>query len=70
MNLNNMTLSQQMGLAIGTAMDRGTPFSWVSNERACGNRHTEVQSGVYIRHNQDTFQRYVMPELAVRLQTT
>lgn len=52
--------------AIGEAMDRGRPFSWTRDERSCGNRRTDVQCGVYIRHDQGHFQHYQMPILVAR----
>lgn len=61
-----MQYQAQMSAALGTALDRGNPFSWIKDEPFCGNRRTDVQVGVYIRHNQGSFQRYEMPRILAK----
>lgn len=64
----SMHVRLQSAQALGEAMDRRRAFSWTRNEPSCGNRRTDVQCGVYIRHSQGHFQQYILPILVVRAQ--
>lgn len=57
----NQAIRSATSAAIGEAMDRQRPFSWLHAEPRCGNYARSVQCGVYVVYGQAHFQQYELP---------